>query len=176
METRETITLDARAQHRLYVLNHVLAGALTAEEAARVLQLSVRQVRRLLRRYRAGGSAGLVHRNQGRSPAHRIDDALRGRLVELATTAYAGVNHAHLAELLAEREGLLVAERSLRRILAEANVRPVRTRRPARHRSRRERMPREGSCSRSTAAAIAGSGRTDRSPRWWPVSTMRRGS
>ncbi len=144
METRETITLDARAQHRLYVLNHVLTGGLTADEAARVLHLSVRQVRRLLKRYRADDAAGLVHGNRERAPAQRIPDAIRERAVELATTTYAGVNHSHLAELLAEREGLEVAERTLRRILAEANVRPVRTRRPPRHRSRRERMAREG--------------------------------
>ncbi len=144
METRETITLDARAQHRLYVLNHVLTGGLTAEEAARVLELSIRQVRRLLGRYRADGSAGLVHGNRARVPAHRIPDAIRDQVVELATTTYAGVNHTHLAELLAEREGLEIAERTLRRILAEASVRPTRTRRPPRHRSRRERMPREG--------------------------------
>jgi len=142
METRETITLDARAQHRLYVLNHVLTGGLSADEAARVLHLSVRQVRRLLRRYRADGSAGLVHGNRGRAPAHRVPVAIRERVVELATTTYAGVNHSHLAELLAEREDLDIAERTLRRILAAANVRPIR--RPARHRSRRERMPREG--------------------------------
>ncbi len=43
METREIITLDARAQHRLFILNHVLTGGLTAEEAARVLGLSTRQ-------------------------------------------------------------------------------------------------------------------------------------
>lgn len=144
MDTRETITLDARAQHRLYVLNHVLTGGLTADEAARILELSVRQIRRLLRRYRDDGSAGLVHRNRARVPGHRIPDAVRDRVVELATTTYAGVNHAHLAELLAEREGLEIAERTLRRILAEANIRPVRTRRPPRHRSRRERMAREG--------------------------------
>jgi len=144
METRETITLDVRAQHRLFVLNHVLTGGLAAEEAARVLHLSVRQVRRLLARYRARDAAGLVHGNHGRRPAHRIADTVRERIVELATTTYAGVNHTHLAELLAEREGLEVADRTIRRILAEANVRPVRTRRPPRHRSRRERMPREG--------------------------------
>ncbi|MBY0395459.1 MAG: ISNCY family transposase, partial [Thermoleophilia bacterium] len=144
METRETITLDARAQHRLYVLNHVLTGGLTAEEAARVLHLSIRQVRRLLRRYRADGSAGLVHGNRDRTPAHRIPEPIRDRVVELATTTYAGVNHTHLAELLAEWEGLELAERTLRRILAEASVRPTRTRRPPRHRSRRERMAREG--------------------------------
>ena len=144
MDTRETIILDARAQHRLYVLNHILTGGLTAEEAARVLHLSIRQVRRLLRRYRADGSAGLVHGNRERVPAHRIPAAIRDRVVELATTTYVGVNHTHLAELLAEREGISVAERTLRRILAEASVRPVHTRRSPRHRSRRERMPREG--------------------------------
>ena len=144
METTETITLDARAQHRLYVLNHVLTGGLTAEEAARILELSIRQVRRLLTRYRADGSAGLVHGNHDRTPAHRTPDAVRARIVELATTTYAGVNHAHLAELLAEREGLVVPERTLRRIFAEASVRPVHTRRSPRHRSRRERMAREG--------------------------------
>lgn len=144
METRETITLDARAQQRLYILNHILSGGLTAEEAAQVLHRSVRQVRRLLRRYRADGPAGLVHGNRDRAPAHRMPDALRARIVEFATTTYAGLNHTHLAEVLAEREQLVIPARTLRRVLAEASVRPTRTRRPPRHRSRRERMPREG--------------------------------
>ena len=33
METRETITLDTRAQQRLLVLTHVMAGELGREEA-----------------------------------------------------------------------------------------------------------------------------------------------
>ncbi|MBM4408630.1 MAG: ISNCY family transposase [Chloroflexi bacterium] len=144
METRETISLDARAQQRIYVLNHVLAGALTAAEAGRILKRSERQIRRLLDRYRVLGAAGLVHGNRGRAPAHRTPDELRARLIELATTTYAGVNRAHLAELLAEREGLPVAERTLRRLLAEGAVPAARTRRPGRHRRRRERMAREG--------------------------------
>jgi transposase len=134
---------DVRSRHRAYVLDHVVAGSLMLDEAARVLGLSTRQTRRLMVRH-ADGSAGLVHGNRGRPPANRIDDQFRHRVVELATTTYAGVNHAHLAELLAEREGLEIAERTLRRILAEGSVRPTRTRRPPRHRSRRERMPREG--------------------------------
>ncbi len=144
MEKRETITLDSRAQQRLYVLNHVLTCELTAEDAGRVLKLSERQVRRLLKRYRADGADSLVHGNHDRAPVHRTSDEIRDRLVELATTTYAGVNRAHLAELLAEREGLAMPERTLRRILAEAAVAPVRTRRPGRHRQRRERMAREG--------------------------------
>jgi transposase len=144
METREAITLDQRAQQRLYVLNHILAGELSATEAAGYLHLSVRSVRRLLARYRQEGASALVHGNRGRVPANRLDDERRARLTELATTTYAGINREHLSELLAEREGLVVPARTLRRVLAEAGLAPVRRRRPPRHRSRRERMPQAG--------------------------------
>jgi transposase len=145
METREAITLDQRAQRRLYVLNHVLTGELTAAEAAGYLHVSIRTVRRLLARYRSEeGAAALVHGNHGRIPANRLDDDLRARLVELATTMYRDINRAHLTDLLAEREGIVVAERSLRRVLTEAGLAPVRRRRPRRHRSRRERMTQSG--------------------------------
>ncbi|MFH0751094.1 MAG: ISNCY family transposase [Chloroflexota bacterium] len=134
---------DRRAQHRALILEHVAAGDVGVDEAARILGLSSRQVGRLLARY-ADDPTTLAHRNRGRAPANRIAEATRAQLVDLARTRYAGVNHAHLAELLAEREGIIVAERTLRRILDEAGVAPVRTRRPPRHRTRRERMPREG--------------------------------
>ena len=52
MQTRETITLDAKAQQRLFVLTHVLAGELDPGEAAAYLQLSTRQVNRLADRLR----------------------------------------------------------------------------------------------------------------------------
>lgn len=144
MNKRETITLDARAQQRLLVLNHVIAGELTAVEAAAYLQLSVRQLRRLLARYRSAEGAGaLVHGNRGRLPVNRLPDKLRDRLVELASDEYQGINRAHLADLLAEREQLVVAERTLRRILAQAGLPPVRRRRPHGHR-RRERMSQAG--------------------------------
>jgi transposase len=145
METRETITLDAAAQRRLYILNHVLAGELSGGEAAGLLGLSVRQFRRLMAAYRSPvGAAALVHGNRGRRPANRLDDATRERIVELASTRYAGLNRAHLADLLAEREQLDVPVRSLRRILDEAGLAKARTRRPGRHHSRRDRMSQAG--------------------------------
>jgi transposase len=145
METREAITLDPRAQQRLLVLNHVLAGELSVREAAGYLRLSARSVRRLLARYHPDeGAAALVHGNRGRVPANRLDDEIRDRLVDLARTTYQDVNRAHLADLLAEREGIVVAERTLRRVLAEAGLPPARRRRPRGDRSRRERMPQAG--------------------------------
>jgi transposase len=144
MDTRETITLDARTQHRLFVLTQVLDGRVEPAAASGLLGLSLRQVRRLLAVVRRDGAAGLIHGNHGRSPAHRTSETTRARLIELATTTYVGVNRAHLADLLAEREGLVLPERTVRRILDEAGLAPVRKRRPPRHRSRRERVANAG--------------------------------
>jgi len=144
METRETITLDAKAQQRLLVLTHVLAGELAIADAAAYLRLSVRQVGRLADRLRTEGAAGLVHGNRGRQPANRVDEAVRASIAELARTTYAGFNPVHLAESLAETDPGTPSARTIRRILGAAGIALPRTRRPPVHRSRRERMPRAG--------------------------------
>lgn len=82
--------------------------------------------------------------NRGRLPSNRLTDEVRAELVRLARDDYRGLNRAHLAELLAEREAIVVAERTLRRILAEAGVAAVKQRRPRGHRTRRERMSQAG--------------------------------
>ena len=68
METRDTISVDARAQRRLYVLQHLDAGRIMADEAARILGLSVRQARRLLAAFRSEGSRGWSTATPGRRP------------------------------------------------------------------------------------------------------------
>ena len=138
------ITLTQRAQQQLLVLNALERAELTVAEAAGLLGRSTRQVRRLRAAYRACGPAALVHGNRGRHSARRLADALRDRVVTFATTTYAGTNHLHFQELLAEREGLHVSYTSLRRILHDAGVQSPKRRRARRHRRRRERMPRAG--------------------------------
>lgn len=138
------VTLGPDEQRRLYVLTELLAGRLTTIEAAFTLELSIRHVKRLKARYRREGVASLAHGNRGRRPWHAIDPALAERVVELARTRYIGLNHSHLADLLAEREGITLERSTIRRILVRAGLRSPRPRRSPAHRSRRERMHREG--------------------------------
>jgi transposase len=51
------VTLNMKEQKRLRVLNEVEAGRLTGKQAAELLGLSVRQVRRLIASYREKGAA-----------------------------------------------------------------------------------------------------------------------
>ncbi len=141
---RETITLNRKEQTRLMVLAQVDRGECTAPQAAEVLALSLRQVRRLLAAYRQEGVAALAHGNRGRAPHNRLKAELRQQVLTLAQGRYAGVNHQHLTELLAGREQVHLSRSSLRRILHAAGMTSPRKRRAPRHRTRRERQPQEG--------------------------------
>lgn len=141
---KETVTLTQPEQTRVLVLNRILQGHLTAADAAQVLSLSVRQVYRLLAAYREDGVAAMVHGNRGRSPAHALPAELRDQVLCLAQARYAGCNDQHLTELLAEQEGLVLSRSSLRRILRAAGIMSPRSRRPPKHRQRRERKPQPG--------------------------------
>ncbi len=121
------------------------AGKLTTDEAARVLRLSVRQVRRIRRRVEHDGRAGLVHGNAGRPPANKLPAAVRRRMVRLRREKYQDFNDHHFAEKLAEEpDAIVVARATVRRVLRAAGVPPVRRRRPGRHRRRRDRKAQAG--------------------------------
>lgn len=136
--------MNKKEQKKLIVLNRVERGVMTAREAAEMLGLSLRQIRRILVAYRKEGAQALAHGNLGRKPHHALNEGLRKQVLELARSTYAGCNNQHFTELLAEREGINLSRSTVRRILLGAGVRSPRKRRPPKHRSRRERYPREG--------------------------------
>jgi transposase len=127
-------------QRRAWVLTKLLCGELSVHEVAMFLDLSERSVWRLRARFAREGPAAVVHGNRGHVSSRRIDETTRARVLVLARTRYAGVNDTHLAELLAEREGIDLSRVTVRRILRAAGVPSPRVRRAPRHRSRRDRM------------------------------------
>ena len=127
------------------VISRLRAGKLTMAQAALVLALSVRQVRRVRDRVAQGGRQALRHGNTGRAPAHRLAAAERTRLVQLRREKYRDFNDAHFAEKLAtETPPLRVSVATVRRLLRAAGVPAVWHRRPRRHRKRRERKAQAG--------------------------------
>ena len=94
---------------RLVVLNQVETGKMIGREAAEVIDLSLRQVRRLLAAYRKEGVQALAHGNRGRKPHHVLNEGQRKQVLARAQSAYAGCNTQHFTELLAEREGIALS-------------------------------------------------------------------
>jgi transposase len=140
----ETLTLSAKEQQRSGIVSRWLAGIITTQEAVLLLGCSERTAWRLRAAMVRGGAAGLVHGNRGRSSPRRLSDETADRIVLLATTEYRGFNDTHLAEVLAEDEGIVISRPALRRLLRSRGVASPRKRRAPRYRSRRERMAQAG--------------------------------
>jgi transposase len=135
----ETFTLSRKELQRPGLVKAACAGRITTRQAAHALGLSLRQVRRLKRRFEARGPAGLMHGNRGRPSPRRLARATRAAALRLMTTRYVGFNDRHLTEKLREEHGLALSRESVRRLRREQGwpARHARRPPPGRHR----RMP-----------------------------------
>src|ERR1700723_4694077 len=138
------VTVSQKEFQRVKVIENAVAGRLRVSQAARLLQLSERQVQRLKRRYRPDSVAWVHHGNRGRPMPWALPAAQRGMILELARGKYVGFNDCHLCQKLHSEEHLSVSRESVRRILRRAQLASPQKRRPRQYRARRLRRPRFG--------------------------------
>lgn len=124
-------------------MGRVKRGELTVVGAAELMGLSLRQARRVWKRFRISGAGGLVHGLRGRSSNRRLCDDVRDRAVKLHQEKYADFGPTLACEKLAE-DGLLLSPDTLTAMLKERGL-WRRLRRRGRHRRRRERRASFGS-------------------------------
>ncbi len=135
----ETFTLSRKELHRPGLLKALCAGRVTTRQVANALELSLRQTRRLRRRFEASGAAALAHRGRGRPSPRRLAVQTRDPAIGLMTTLYVGFNDSHLTEKLREQHGLVISRESVRRLRCELGLAPRHRRRPPQ--ARRRRVP-----------------------------------
>ncbi|HEY2546825.1 MAG TPA: ISNCY family transposase [Candidatus Acidoferrum sp.] len=135
--------MSTRELRRAEVLGRVKSKTLRLVDAAKVLELSYRQTKRLWQRYRGAGAQGLKHRRAGRGSNRAKPEKFRRKVVGLIREKYSGTEQERFgptlaAEHLAEEDGLEVGEETLRRwMLAEGLWSRMRKRKA--HRKRRAR-------------------------------------
>jgi len=128
---------------RVEVLARVGSGQLRVIDASQLLGVSYRQAKRLWKRYREEGPAGMKHRSAGRASNRGYRRKFRERVLRLVREKYGGSEGDRFgptlaAEHLQSEDGVRVHAETLRRwMLAEGLWSRERKRR--RHRLRRER-------------------------------------
>lgn len=136
--------MSQRELQRVKVIENAVVGHITVAEAARLLSLSERQVKRLKQRCVPGEVDWVRHGNRGKRRPWRLADRVRAKVLRLAACKYAGFNDSHFSEKLREAEGVELSRETVRRILRGAGRPSPQKRRAPRYRSRRERRPRKG--------------------------------
>lgn len=113
------IAMSERDIQRIEVLSKVLAGRMTVQSAAHVLDLTARHVRRLLHRMTTSGAASIRHKAIGRVSNNRIEPGIRDYALALVRERYADFGPSFAAEKLDEDHGVRVSRETLRHWMTE---------------------------------------------------------
>jgi hypothetical protein len=123
MEKQEMLMLNGKERDRLKVLHELQGGHLTQGEAAGQLEISDREVRRLLARIAAEGDRGVVHRLRGKASNRRLPESLRSRALKLVKAKYRDFGPTLASEYLAQDDALEVSKETLRQWMMAAGLR-----------------------------------------------------
>lgn len=132
------LSMSQTERQRFLVFERVARKELRLCDAVRILEISYRQGLRLLRGYREGGTASLVHGLRGREGTRHCDPAIKDKIIDTYRTNYKDFGPTLASEKLLERDELSVHPETLRLWLIDSGDWVAKKRR-CRHRSRRKR-------------------------------------
>jgi transposase len=138
MGRKDMVAMSQRELRRLRIIEKAMEGYLTQEEAGEIINLSDRQIRRILARVRKEGAGGIQHRSRGRSSSNAIPKRIKGRVLRLCRGKYRGFSPTFAAEKIVEHEGIQISNETLRRWFIEEGI-AYRKRKVRSHRQWRER-------------------------------------
>ena len=129
----DILTMSQREVKRLYVIRKTIDKSIRQREAADLLELSQRQIRRLVKRIREESDKGIIHRSRGLRSHRAIDDKAKQKALAFCRGVYAGFNPTLASEKLFERNKIKINRETLRQwFIAEGIVYDERKARPHR--------------------------------------------
>jgi transposase len=132
-----------RAMKIQEVILRAMAKRITWWQAAEIIGISERQMRRWHRRYEKWGYDGLWDRRRGEPSPRRVPLQTAQQVLRLYGEKYFDFNVRHFHEKLREQHGIALSYTWVKRALQGAGLVPQRRRRRA-HRQRRPRRPLPG--------------------------------
>ena len=135
----EILIMSAKEISRLEVMQRLEAKRLAQKEAAQLLGMSVRQVKRLWRTYRKEGAKGLVSKKRGRSSNHHWDAGVIQEVLDVLKKKYSGFGPTLAHEKLVEIERIQISRESVRKLMVAEGMWKVRRTKKEKIHAMRER-------------------------------------
>lgn len=134
----DIITMSQRELKRLHIIHKVLDKRLKQMEAAGLLGVCERHIRRVVKRARIEGDNGIIHRSRGKPSHNKISAKIKQKVISLYRDKYKGFGPLLFSEKLFEIEKIRISDETLRKWLIEAKE-WARKRKHREHRQWRER-------------------------------------
>lgn len=143
----EEASWTLRDINRVSVIKQAIDGHLSVREVAEHLQMSERQVWRMKARVKAEGSAGIQHRNRKKTPHNKLAQEKREELIKVffdwKHKCDEGLNASHFCDVLKRDHQIVYSRQTLWRLLKSYGMITA-TKKPRKHRTRRQRREQEG--------------------------------
>jgi len=116
------LKMSTKELGRLEVIQRLAEKRMSQKEAGTMLNLSTRQVKRLLKAYRKQGAKGLISKQRGQAGNHRLSEDVKRRALDLLKTKYQGFGPTLAHEKLVEKEKLKLSDESVRKLMLEEGL------------------------------------------------------
>lgn len=135
-----SLTMSNREIDKLKVIQNTIDGRFRQAEAAQMLGISDRQVRRLCAKIRKDGNRGVIHGLKGRPSNHQLEEGLSEKALGLVKQYYPDFGPTFANEKLSENHGVRISINTLRKAMLAEGLYVAKPYKP-KHRKWRERRP-----------------------------------
>jgi transposase len=123
MQEGQLLMMTQADRDRLVELKKVKRELITQRAAAEELDLSVRQVQRLLAALKEGGDRALIHGLRGKASNRKIDERIEKQAVGiLSAPVYEGFGPTLAAEYLGQKHGIEASKETVRQWMMQAKL------------------------------------------------------
>lgn len=143
MTEKDMIIMSQKESNRLYVIRQAIDKVIKQHQAAEILGLTDRQVRRIARSIRLEGSTGVCHKSRGKRSHNRIADKIKDKATMLCRNTYKEFGPTHASEKLLKVHKIKVSIETLRGWFQEEHI-PYKSRKKRPHRQWRPRKEYRG--------------------------------
>lgn len=144
MTTKKEVLMNDKESDRFGIMQQIDEKHLTIRRASERLCLSIRQTKRIRKRYLSLGKEGLVSARRGKASANKTPGKVRERVVELLKTTYLGFGPLLASEQLKKRDQIILSAETIRKWMIEEGLRRPKKRKEKRVYQRRARRERFG--------------------------------
>jgi len=116
------ITMSTKEAERITVMDNLLVKRIKQKHAASQLRISIRQVRRIMKRYKKEGKGGLIHKSRGMTSNRSLPDKKKEETVSLIRKYYPDFGPTFACEKLKEIHGISLSDETVRKIMIGENL------------------------------------------------------
>lgn len=116
------IVMSMKETERIAIMDNLVAKRIKQKHASQQLRISVRQVRRMVKRYKREGIAGLVHKGRGRVGNRALLPEKKVQVMTRIKEQYLDFGPTLASEKLAERDGIAISRETVRLLMIKEQL------------------------------------------------------